>query len=438
MKRKNHEVAGYGDESKGHEAPIVDVTVPEAATTAPAGARVVRARRFETDWTDVTVVETLVSRPLITEFDWDEAAIAFLRDCVVDFPTLHPSEAAEAATLLEQAVAGATEFTTPPRLRGKNIKPYERHVLGGFGGVLYPSINHSPVARVLRLLYHTIMVRHFAPAVCKHMRKPEWRGKKDVYFRSMWDRAMLRDADAKVTPESWHRDGGESNVAHAVRLGGWIALQTAGGQPQQLVCVPGSSLWRVIDCGFGKVSKDTLRPLEARKKVHRVKIGRCVVFDETIVHCVQRSPKARKAKGAPPPAPQVRIFIASELSCEPPPSEELETIHKQLLEGAVLPLKSGQRPRGYPAMYWCYPRLREYLHLAAERLQPVMREKRHLASKGVDLTTPFQMEPPSLVAQGVAPPPYTDAEIDAFVKPVKLPLGQEQGTSVETKVQSTD
>ena len=68
----------------------------------------------------------------------------------------------------------------------------------------------------------------------------------------------------------------------------------------------------------------------------------------------------------------------------------------------------------------------------------MMREKRHLASKGVDLTTPFQMEPPSLVAQGVAPPPYTAAEIDAFVKPVKLPLGQEQGTSVETKVQSTD
>ena len=365
-----------------------------------------------------------------TSFDWDAARTTFLRDGVVVLPLLTKAAAARYAKRVVADVVGAPEYSVPPKVQrgadNKPISPPERHALGGFGGV-WNSANHGKAAREL-IMHHFKLMKHF---LWSHDNAKQHSLNSACllhYVRECPDRLLVRDADSKVTAEAWHRDCADEaskaseNDPSTVRLGGWIALQTATGAPQQFSCVPGTSAWAKVSGGFARLSKEDRAVFAPRAVTYNVPIGHCIVFDETIVHEVKPS---RKPKGWPrgvPIPPQVRLFTAAEWSAHPTTQlpEGMAVLRQRLQDGAVMNLKSGQKQRGYPKMYWGPPKLTKHLEAAASRLNAPWVQSRTMKTRGTEHKTPYATDFPSMVEAGLPAPGYTREELAAFTHGANL------------------
>ena len=440
--------------------------------------------------------------------DWSDAqleraAARFVQEGIIVLPFFKGDAAARRATAkrwaerVEYSVTHATEFVTPPRTRRSDpakvstkVGRAEVHVLGGFGGAVMPSINHSHTARRLRRMYHAAMcmlVPFIARALAESddpdhaqfeldargracMRPQRQDGTLGAAKRLRWaqffDRVMLRDRDTSVTPEAWHRDcaedGGAADAAQdetndAVRVGGWIPLATAHDAHQRFVIHPGTAVWRSLYGGFAGLSAQEKRESQAAVEDLKARTGSAgipiplgdfMAFVETTRHTVAKSPTrkyeipddlkgpaavrrlgskaaVKAAKAAHKAAflraanqPQVRLFTGFELTTRKTPF--LHGLQQMLVDGAAIPLKSGQRLRGYPKMYWGPPKLVQHLSNAAARLTPVMREERLMKSKGIAYWTPKETDIPSMRAQGVAAPDYSEREVEMFVKMTRI------------------
>lgn len=365
---------------------------------------------------------------------FDTAYDSFRSKGYVVIPLMSKERAAKYAQRVVDAVVGAPEYTTPPKVQrgadGVAVKPYERHILGGFGGV-WNSANHCPAVRELMQMHYKLVQRLVRKG------RAEWR-----YVREMPDRLLVRDADSKVCAESWHRDCAETSKEafedrDNVRLGGWIALSTADGSSQYFSCVPGTSLWRTVSGGFSKLSKSDAAEYAKQATTVEIPLGHCIVFDETIVHEVRPSSKPKGWPRGKPIPPQVRLMTAAEWSNHRTAQHPWgpDGLRKALRDGAVIPLKSGQLQRGYPKMYWGPPKLMSHLKKAAARLRPEYTETRTMKKTGSKTTTPCEDHFPTMVEAGLPAPGYTENEILSFTHGFDLATA---GTSAAGTSDTTD
>ena len=286
---------------------------------------------------------------------WDEIADTFVRDGVAIFPVYKKHYVQSLAELLAHEITHAPEWlpgAKPVVMRNQRIKPAERHALGGFGGVRANSVNHGVTAIAVRNDYDDITRKHLLPRVAQRLargaKRAHW-GTREVRGYQVLDRALLRDVFSNVTEESKHRDLGTVDDPATVMCGGWVCLGTANGGPQRFRCAPGTSLWCRAKGGFNKAAAKTI-PEDAPMVTYEIPIGCAIIFDETIVHCVERAPKRRGVMGLI--APMTRVFTACCMTIQCLSEEAQARIARILRDGADFRLKSGQRLPGYPAMYW--------------------------------------------------------------------------------------
>ncbi len=409
--------------------PSAAEAVAAPATSAADDASAAKARKDARAWIDAVVAASQATLAAAEGDDpkafWQGFAEDMVCDSVVELPLFSEAQAARLHAALMGEFAHAPEWKVPPILSStKRIKPAERHSLGSFGRARANSVNHGLVAIAVReaydLMIHERFLPHLVPLLAQRQKRAEWGGRVDaVRAYQLPDGVLARDAYSKVGYESGHRDAGTEDRPDAVRFGGWVALNTADGSPQQFRCATGSSLWRVTKGGFDKaavanISKATL----ARMRNIAVRLGRVVFFDESIVHEVKPSPKAKK--GTPKPhAPMTRVFVASELSIELRRESVKEFLRQMLQRGGDYPLKSGQKMPGYPKMYWGLQF--DTLDQCAARLREICTETRTVTSRnskhyGRVVHTPKHCQPwPSVVDLGRPSPPYSASLIRSIV-----------------------
>ena len=385
--------------------------------------------------------------PMVTPTDTELRAFAkaLVTHGVAVLPLLHATEARQLAGLLEWEVQHAAEWRpgcaplTRRRDARTRIRVHERHAGGGFGGVYLPSVNHGVTARRVREAYGH-MCEQLMPHVARLLQQGpkgasdngngkgdgEWLRVREVTWYQLFDRAMLRDEDAKVGRESTHRDEGERKEADTVVFGGWCALGTCDGKPQTFRCIKGTGLWRREDGGFAKPSKAEAHRLEARMQTVQVPLGHCIIFDETILHMVMpsRNPKGLRR----PRRPQTRVFTACKLSAHTNADTLQAKVRKLMTGGGQGWLKSGQKLPGYPNQYWGLQF--DALRRMGRRLQPPCTEERKVVSgrnAGRVIRTPRHMQPfPSMVEQGLTPPNYTASTLRGFIDGVPIALDNKE------------
>ena len=313
---------------------------------------------------------------------FDADTTAALNSSILDVVQFAPEFRAGSAIHVQRMETGPGAGTGDGAALHKDcVKPYQRHTLGSFGGCNLASPDHTELAQRIRAAQHDRMM-DLAPylwnalADSKQPRHAHFTrqgrhihsGDDEMGGRAMPDRFMVKDPDAKVCGESWHRDCADEGKAgkaapvaatSGVRFGGWFAAGSAAGRAQGFSCAKGTSLWRLRTGGFAKVATADCAGYEARATRVAVPLGSMVVFDETIVHKVLTSKTTRKPLPTSANRPETRMFLAWEITTNPVPY--IPTLQRSLLEGRSLPLKSGQEKRMYPAMFVTSKLLQQYL-----------------------------------------------------------------------------
>jgi len=250
---------------------------------------------------------------------------------------------------------------------------------GGFSALGNSQSFHNPFVRELR----SQLCQRFGQHLKQQLGFP--------YLQVLPDRMLYRPVGAKVTQESWHRDVAPGLPSDLV-LGGWI---NCGQSTEQFICVPGTRLdesnKKTENGGFYSLKKSDFADYNARKTVVQIPPGHVLLFDETIIHCVAAS----KHK-----VPLCRLFLAWRLTHSQEPL--LPQLESQLLEQAVVTLKSEQEPRMWPKLWWVNWKS-HLVRFTQENIRPEYRE----TIQGIQRCVLYLLEPP--VSQ-----PYSLEELSIY------------------------
>lgn len=209
-------------------------------------------------------------------------------------------------------------------------------VLGGFGALAHPTSFHNEVVRDLRYMaYEVFFNRVFA---CFD----------DTYqMEAIIDRLMIRPNYRRPTAEKWHRDEAVGIAPGDIVYGGWINLDDT---PQYFSCHPGSHSVS-SEGGFKPATEAEKQAAMRNKKIVTIPPGHLLVFNETLVHEVVSAYRDETS---------FRLFTGFRISKKT--SDQPKCLHdrahpdmsleEKIRKGAVIPLKSGQMPRMYPALTW--------------------------------------------------------------------------------------
>lgn len=202
---------------------------------------------------------------------------------------------------------------------------------GGFSALGNPSSFHNKLVRELRQRAH----RCVFDAVFKEMLEQD----SELKFEQVIDRMMFRRAGQSPSSESWHRDESKFAKQGDNIFGGWINLDSFD---QYFSGVPGSHLEvGLMNRGFATIPRSRHAELKRKRHVVAIPPGHIFIFYERMVHEVV----SKKLK-----VDQHRLFLGWRTTYQ---SDSLTPNLDDLLERqAVVPIKSGQIPPMYPALYW--------------------------------------------------------------------------------------
>ena len=158
-------------------------------------------------------------------------------------------------------------------------------VMGGFGGLGFPSTMHCPAARQLRELVYDKMYPLF----------------EDVFngrnLEMLYDRFGIRRNGTTLSAESWHRDVGYKSIGDII-FGGWLNLDNYNTEyvdnTQYFVCAPTRFLPAPNEDthgketgyshGFEKIEKGDRPYFENRSKKIPIPPYHLIIFNQTIAH----------------------------------------------------------------------------------------------------------------------------------------------------------
>jgi hypothetical protein len=353
---------------------------------------------------------------------------------------------------LEHAVTHAPEFPTAPQLApkaGEKVVPIPmRPALGGFGATQFPSADHAPAMRALRVLQYintiTLLRRGHAKRQIFAQLGIDAEGE-ELATAMKHDRPLTRVTGQRAEKKAWHRDCGSTQEAafmagasFGAQIGGWVALKGH----QEFAFVPGSHLdegvrGKVIDGGFAHLSKADIVDCEAHVESIFAVPGMSILLFESLRHTT--SGKEHKARTS-----MNRLFTAAVVAPKPfiyqvADKAERAKLTQQLRDGAAMPLKSGQIRNMAPKTYWNYPKTVAHMVNFAKRAAPAIMETRtrktsqrtfkdeHGVKRREHFDPPLVHEHvvcknvcPSLVEQGLAGPAMCPMEWDAYFEPCEL------------------
>lgn len=217
--------------------------------------------------------------------------------------------------------------------------------IGWFGafGVLFI---HSPAVRQLR--------SHCHDAILQVLRKEF--GERGLFAQFLVDRFVVRQAGARVPPETVHRDEPPTRGApenRGVTFGGWVNVSSS---TQYFTC------WLGTGRGFYKASgrekgfnKNYKEPDFPTTRV-AIPPGALVLFDETILHKVTGGRVVRHETRL-----HLNVRLTEDNSCVAFPDQ-----HKACIEQRLSPIKSGQFPSLGPSYCIRTPKFQRLI----QRLHP--------------------------------------------------------------------
>lgn len=241
--------------------------------------------------------------------------------------------------------------------RGKPV-PF---VGGGFSALGNPSSFHNMFVRNIRQRAHACVLK----AVFGEMLQQD----PELKFEQVIDRMMFRRAGQSASAESWHRDESKHAKQGDNIFGGWINLDTFD---QKFSGVPRSHTEvGLLNRGFATIPKSRHADLKRRKQSITIPPGHIFIFYERMVHEVV----GKKLR-----VDQHRLFLGWRTTYQTAPlTPKLEEI---LDRQAVVPIKSGQIPPMYPALYWTNWRDRILMPWSDEFIADSMKEERVLKKNG--------------------------------------------------------
>jgi ectoine hydroxylase-related dioxygenase (phytanoyl-CoA dioxygenase family) len=249
----------------------------------------------------------------------------------------------------------------PEFLHRSGSDPQSSYVRGGFSALGNASSWHMPTTRWLR----SHAMRAVFPVFAELLREQP-----GAQLAQLADRVMWRPSGVKPPGDAWHRDIFPSSAPNETIYGGWISLDTA--TDQFLSCRMGTHREdHGAACGggggvegFAPISNECLlQELRLHHDHIRIPPGAILLFNERTYHEVLSRAL---------PHASARLFLAWLTTpvagkCNPPNLDSL------LAEQAVIPLKSGQVPRMWPALDGVY-RGRQLADWTAVTLQPCMKQ----------------------------------------------------------------
>jgi hypothetical protein len=275
----------------------------------------------------------------------------------------------------------------------QNVEALFQFVAGGFSALGNPASFHNPFVREMRQkAYETHRELFKGSGLNGH---------------ALFDRMMLRPADKKPTPESWHRDVTPGIGVNDTMYGGWVNFDSLA---QSFSCVPSShNDAKGNAVGFAKIKSVTqLKRCKDEKTVVEIPGGHMIIFHQNLIHEVIAKALDHH---------QYRLFTpfrttpgTDVLSC-------CSLYDTAILDQGVPKIPSGQRPKVWPNANWNYPGQRPKLEAFSTHIKDVACHQKQLLT---DLTVP----PMRIAVQEMRSlrdlqlsmyPDYTDAERAIFV-----------------------
>jgi hypothetical protein len=219
---------------------------------------------------------------------------------------------------------------------GKTIEQEDatRRVFGAFGAYGNPSSFHdAPVRAWRKFLHDKVSVNLFAHILKKNERL-------SVLIDRLQQRCQFKDRiDAhgnfckdQLRDEEWHCDHSPNILPGDQVFGGWINLDV--DHYQSFHCVKGSQRTQTGKQGFVKFSDEEKIKFGESKSEIKIPPGHMIIFDQTIVHCVN--------KGASPEKPSIRMYMGHWITKSKRPL--FPSMLSRIADLAVPQIPSGQWP----------------------------------------------------------------------------------------------
>lgn len=328
----------------------------------------------------------------------NSAAEELMRTGAVVIQVLTPAERAHHAAAIAAAVTNAPELVTP----GMHALSALR--IGTFGAFGISSTFHNPAVRKLRaVVYNRVIAALFGP-LCKLAQAANGI---EYLVEQLIDRLCVRTK--LQSTESWHYDESplESKSKDDQIFGGWLNL---GDRQSTLSYAPGTHR-DVREGPGGFVPVADKAKYDAQRVGLVVEPGSIVVFDQTIVHEVNRGSATQSAV-------DFRLFIGWRLTTSSTPLSP--DLWEQLEAQGCITLPSGQAVPMHAALHWTNwrPKLIAFSNLFRLECKTI-RTVKSGAHKGEHHCVVFRFMP-SLKKMGLPMfPPYTAAE-KAMHAPAKI------------------
>lgn len=235
-----------------------------------------------------------------------------------------------------------------PELSAAGVSP----TTGEFGAINTPSSQHNPFVRKVR----AEAFKHMRPILEEVATRLGYRN-----VEVLIDRMCVRRAGTCVQGETVHRDEAHGS---GVCFGGWLCI----GSDQYFTCAPGSH-----GNGAGRGFAPIQNPSAYKDALQTIVVpeGFMVIFFEDIVHAIARSTCRTRV---------LRLFLAYRVSNETKPlvAKSREHLVDMLARQDLVPIKSGQVPPMYPALYWVNHRAK--LEKFSKNFKAVCRHRRTVKS----------------------------------------------------------
>ena len=288
---------------------------------------------------------------------------------------------------------------------------------GGFSALGNADSFHDKFPRDIRQLVYNTIIEHLKA------NRPDLVGNTNIEY--LVDRMLLRPEGVGPTAENWHRDmtpmkpNACSNVSRQNRyltgalesdiiFGGWVNCNLS--EKHRFLCVPGSNSGNSTTTehsGFVLLNDSGIQEqkdaLDKAACIVEIPPGHLILFEQSLIHAVN----PEKAKTT-----LYRVFVGFRITDDTEPL--VKNIEKVLKEGQVVPIKSGQLPEMFPAMWPLF--WKDRLVSFSLNFPPYMKEPRNMKMKRNKETC---LESHNIVRKiGVAlspEVPYTDVEIQLCV-----------------------
>ena len=291
-------------------------------------------------------------------------------------------------------------------------------VMGGFGAFGNPSSFHNPWVRKIRKQLHPVILNNvFATPLSNDP---------DLKFEQDIDRLMIRTPYQKVGSESWHRDESKYAKKGDTIFGGWVNFDEFN---HYLSACPGTHLEEDVlleNKGFARIEKKDYPKYEALKEKIPVPPGHILIFYERMVH------EVRPSKGQT----IHRLFMGWRTTKDTQcllkgGNDQLDKLIKTM---AVVPIKSGQKPKMYSGSHWNFHRKK--IEDWSERINDVCTHTRVVSSgkeKGKEYKVVHQMMKSMEYYGFLKYKPYTQDEI-SILKPHRPSIKRQREYDSEPEI----